>query len=80
MTDEMKLLMAMCSALGFEVARTVEVTKGNVIKIKPLPVGFGGNPFPGWKEWEFVGDGKYREVKRETVFKVVPKINVEVNK
>jgi len=70
MSEEMKLLTALCNALGFDVERKVEVTKGTSKRTINRNLFFGENPFPEWKEYEFIGNGEYVEVKREVIFKV----------
>lgn len=70
MSEEMKLLKELCSALGFNVDRKVEVTKGIEKRTIRRPMSFGENPFPGWDSHEFIGNGEYVEVKREVSFKL----------
>ena len=70
MSEEMKLITALCEALGFDVERNIEVTKGTIEKTIDRPLGWGQNPFPEWTENEFIGDGKYVEVIRKVSFKL----------
>ena len=77
MSEELKLLRAMCTALGLEVKRDVIVTKGAHEKTHDGPAMFGHPLFPEWEDCEFVGNGKYREVKREVVYTVNPITNGE---
>ena len=71
MSEEMKLLKALCDALGFYVERKVEVTKGTHKRTTNRNIFYGQNPFPGWNEYEFIGNGEYVEIKREVIFKVM---------
>lgn len=71
MSEELKLLKAMCGALGLEVKRDVMVTLGTFKRKISFPV-FGVNPFPEWEESKFVGNGEYVEVKREVIYTVTP--------
>lgn len=77
MSEEMKLLKELCNALGFEVQRKVEVTKGAVKRTISRPVTYGTKPFPGWDSHEFVGNGEYVELKREVIFKLTKRESEE---
>jgi len=71
MSEELKLLRAMCGALGLEVKREVVVTKGTFKrKLDHIPI-FGEKVFPDWEECEFIGSGEYIEVSREVVYTVI---------
>ena len=59
MSEELKLLRAMCDALGLEVKREFIVTKVEAVR------------FPDEREYEYIGDGKHVEVKREVVYTVI---------
>lgn len=73
MSDEMKLLTALCEALGFEIKLKVERIKGTQEKAWPEHYCFGEKPFPDWQGYEFIGDGKYVEVKCEATYELVKK-------
>ena len=70
MSDEMKLITALCEALGFDVQRTVDVTKGIKVRTHDRPHTFGTRLFSDWAEHEFIGNGQYVEVTREVSYKL----------
>ena len=74
MSEEMKLITALCEALGFEVERSVETTKGTHKRTIDRPLGFGENPFPNWDNYEFIGDGEYVEIIRKISFKLTKRV------
>tara|TARA_R110000803_G_scaffold210685_3_gene283207 strand:- start:5134 stop:5367 length:234 start_codon:yes stop_codon:yes gene_type:complete len=77
MTEELKLLRAMCGALGLEVKREVIVTEGKEKRrFNRTPV-FGQKMWPDWDENKWIGNGEYIEVKREVVYTVNPITNGE---
>lgn len=71
MSEEIKLLKALCDALGFDVERKVEVTKGTLRRTLGNTPYFGQKLFPEWNEYEFIGNGEYVEVKREVIFNLI---------
>ena len=71
MSEEMKLIQALCEALGFEVKRHVEVTKGSYKRTVGSALMFGEILFPDWDHYEFIGNGEYVEVKREATYKLI---------